>query len=483
MIRRLLLVLVLLLLLIPSIFAADDVLATELTVRAQTAMSAPDYLVTPGDIYTLAFMAGTKEVEYIFTVDSSYRVRVVNMGVVDASGMTYLELKKKVESIVTANYPLSGVQFALTTPATFTVTVRGEVTATYRTSVWALQRLSQVIKDLTPIASVRDVEVQSTNGHKTSRVYDFFKAERFGDLSQDPYLRPGDIITIKKLSRSITLSGAVNRPGTYQLLEGEGLKDLIHLYGDDLTPLADPSRIELVRYVASASVSGDKLFLDQKAIEENFSLQHLDTVKISSRQDLLPVMYIEGAIGTPTSSTTQVSARVEVRLNAGENYASLVRNNRAQFTSISDIQNAYILRGSERLPLDLSPMLYDSAYRSDYSVQNQDVLVIPFRQFFVTVTGAVMAPGRYAYIPDRKWDYYIALAGGFNKETNAFEAISIKDLSGNKRSKKDMIEPETIIDAKNSTFTYYFNKYAPVVVTTLGIITSYYSVRAIIDAN
>jgi hypothetical protein len=194
-------------------------------------------------------------------------------------------------------------------------------------------------------------------------------------------------------------------------------------------------------------------------------------------------MYLEGAIGVPGTAGTQVSQRKEIRFNAGENYASLVRNNRDQFTSISDTKNAYIVRGEERITINLNPILYDSAYRSDYTVENEDILVVPFRQFFVTVTGAVMSPGRYPYIPDRDWEYYIALAGGFNKERNSFSALTIRDIQGKERSKSDAIPPEAIIDAKNSTFIYYFNKYSPVIVTTLGIIVSYYTVKDLINSN
>jgi protein involved in polysaccharide export with SLBB domain len=59
-------------------------------------------------------------------------------------------------------------------------------------------------------------------------------------------------------------------------------------------------------------------------------------------------------------------------------------------------------------------MLYDSSYRSEYYVEANDVLVIPFRQYFVTVA----KPGRYPYMPDRDWEYYIALAGGFDPVRN-----------------------------------------------------------------
>ena len=74
--------------------------------KVQMALSNANYLVTPGDVYTLAFMAGTTSMEYKTIVDSSYRVRVANLAVLDATGKTYLQLKKQVEDLVARNYPM-----------------------------------------------------------------------------------------------------------------------------------------------------------------------------------------------------------------------------------------------------------------------------------------------------------------------------------------------------------------------------------------
>jgi len=465
---------------ITSTTSSSD-LATELAIRAQMAMATPEYLVTPGDIYSIGFLAGRETVTYSLIVDSTYKIRVANLGIINASGMKLIELKREVEEIVNKNYPFSGVQFSLTTPATYNVFIRGEVSVTTTASVWGLSRLSSILTNLTKNASLRNIEIKSQNGKVAT--YDFFKAQRDGDLSNDPYLRPGDMITIHPFVRSVTIVGAVNRPGTYQLLEGENLTKVIMYYGAGLTPVADISRIEVVRYKDTESKSGQKLFLTGDDVDGDFALDNYDTVTLGSRTDLLPVMYLEGAIGTPGASGPQVSTRIEIRFNQGENYASIVRNYRGYFTTISDTQNAYIIRQEKRIPLNLSKILFDSSYQSEHSVMNEDVLVVPFRQFFVTMTGAVVNPGRYAYIPDRDWKYYVALAGGFDKEKNAFDSITIRDMMGKKLPKKTMIDPETIIDAKNSTFVYYFNKYSPVIVTTLGIIVSYYTVKDLIRAQ
>jgi protein involved in polysaccharide export with SLBB domain len=90
----------------------------------------------------------------------------------------------------------------------------------------------------------------------------------------------------------------------------------------------------------------------------------------------------------------------------------------------------------------------------------------------VTVAGSVKVPGRYPYIPDRDWEYYIALAGGFVPTENSWEKVIITDINGKKLKKTDAITPETTITAPTNAFLYYFNQYAPVITTLLTIISS-----------
>jgi protein involved in polysaccharide export with SLBB domain len=548
------------------------------------ARSNTDYMVTPGDVYTLAYSAGSNPVSYTITVDTSYRIRVSNLGIVNGAGKTFPQLRREVENIVANNYPLSGVQLVLTQPAIFSVYVKGEVYTSGEVAAWGLSRLSSLAGgNLTGYASIRDISIRSAGGQ--ARVYDLFKAQRLGDLSQDPYLRPGDIVTFNRIDRVVTINGAVERPGRYQILKGENLKNLIEVYGngftplvdktritltryvgstelsgditylteqdltgdynlqhldvisapaitasrpavyitrverritingavrrpgtydllpnenilelieaygDGFTPLADPTRIELVRLVDSTDIAGDRIFLTESDLVNNYVLEHFDVVTVPSIIQLRPVMFVEGAVasvqqalddlGQSTTTAAQdltSSNRLVIQFVKGETYASLVRRNINWFTAVSDTQNAYILRNNERIPINLNPMLYDVSFRNDVLVLENDVLIIPFRQYFVTVAGAVASPGRYPYIPDRDWEYYIALAGGFIMERNIRQTVTITDLNGKRMKKTDAITPETVITASTNHGLYYFNQFAPVVTTILSIFTTIFTV-------
>ncbi|MDR2542670.1 MAG: SLBB domain-containing protein [Treponema sp.] len=447
--------------------------AIEANRNIMLARSSADYRVTPGDIYTLFYLAGNVPVTYIISVDTSYRIRVSNLGIVNGSEKTFTQVRSEVEAIVIRNFPFSGVQLVLTQPAMFNVFVNGEVQRAEEVSAWGLSRLSSLINEnLNDFASIRDITIRSSN--EQVQIYDLFKAQRFGDISQDPFLRPGDVITFNRIDRRITINGEVERPGSYQLLKQEKLTDLINIYANGFTPLADPTRMELVRLINSENVAGDRMFLSINDLEDNFPLEHFDTIYVPSVIQLQPVLFVEGAIITGIADAAEnvtTSNRLIVRFLTGETYASLVRRNAHWFSEISDTQNAYVQRNNERIPINLNLALFDATYRGIIMIQDDDILVIPFRQYFVTVAGAVRNPGRYPYIPDRDWEYYIGLAGGFIQSQNAWDSLNIVDLNGNRLRKSNYITPETTITAKSNHFLYRLNQITPVLTVVSTIIS------------
>ena len=446
-------------------------------VDVQSAMSNPEYMVTAGDVYTLAYAAGSTSIKYPILVDSTYKVRVSNLAVIDANGKTFLELKKQVEDIVSKNYPMSGVQFALTTPSSFKVVVKGEVLQTEEKKAWPLTRLSEVLAtSLTNYSSLRNIYVTSSNGKV--KTYDLFKALRDGDMKENPYLRPGDVVTVKKADRIITVSGAVKRKGIYQLKTGENITEVLEYYGNGLEIAADVSRIEITRFGNKDYPVGQKIYLNLNT-NKNFELLDGDVIEVPSYTELQPVMFMEGAIGSDEGVKLDASTKIRIQFEVGTTYTYIIRKNALLFTAVSDIENAYIIRGSQIIPIDVSKVLYDSSYNSDLLVEPFDTLRIPFRQYFVSVAGSVVSPGRYPYIPDRTWDYYIGLAGGFIKTQNKNDTVTIVDINGKELSKNDIITPETTITAATNSGLYYFNIWAPVVTTILSVISTTLSILAV----
>ena len=286
-------------------------------------------------------------------------------------------------------------------------------------------------------------------------------------------------VQVERVERTISISGAVRRSGTFELMQHENLRELIEVYGDGLTPLADPTRIEVVRRMNSEDLAGNRLFLTIDDLQGNFALEHLDMVHIPAIGDLLPVVFVEGAVGIDITAALVTTNRLTVQFFTGETYAAMARRNRDWFSAVSDTENAHVIRRTgEIVPLNLNLALFDATYHGEVMVQDEDTLIIPFRQFFVTVAGAVQVPGRFPFIPNRGWEYYVGLAGGFIPGRNARNSIVITDAAGRRLSPGDPITPEATITARSNHPMFFLSLYlVPVLSVATTLLTVFLLVR------
>jgi protein involved in polysaccharide export with SLBB domain len=379
--RRLSMVLAALLVSVSILSAQEEDQGTlereDITPSSQLALSSPDYQVTAGDIYTLAYTASGTPITYRITVDSSYRIRISNLGMINAAGKTFRQLKLEAEAIVSNNYSLSGVQLVLTQPAVFRVFVNGEVRTATEVSTWALARLSSLAGYMTPYGSTRNITVRSSNGRIKN--YDLFQARRFGDLSQDPYLRPDDVITFNRFERKVTITGAIERPGEYELFTGEHLKDLIETYACGFTHLADKARIELTRYMEIKSVSGEKLFLKESDIQGNYILQNYDVITVPNITNQRPAaaldrmerrIVLEGSVRKPGV----------YNLLPGENLRDLIEIYGEGLTPAADPATIEIIRYANGDSASVYTLIVgEKEIRGNFPLTNYDIVTIFFR--------------------------------------------------------------------------------------------------------
>ncbi|MDR2258774.1 MAG: SLBB domain-containing protein, partial [Treponema sp.] len=453
-----------------SVYSQEDeqeILEREdITVNAQIALSNPDYQVTAGDIYTLAYAAGGRQVVYRITVDSSYRIRVSNLGIINAAGKTYQQLKREVETVVTNNYPLSGVQFVLSQPAQFTVYITGEVRSTHERRTWALARLSSVTDgNLTALSSTRNITVTAKDG--SVKTYDLFKASRDGNLSQNPYLRPGDTITFNRVERVVTIGGAVERPGTYQLLTGEHIRELVERYALGFTPLADKTRMEIVRYVGSESISGDKRVFTESELTENFPLYNYDSITINAITSQRPVMTVNRAERLITLAGA-VRRPGTYNLMPHENLRELIEVYGDGLTPLADATRIEMVRyvGSNSVSGD-KIMLNEDNIKENFTLYNYDtvtineitelrpVMTVNRVERIITLAGAVRRPGTYNLMPDENLRELIEVYGdGLTPLADATRIELVRYVGGNSVSGEKIMLNEDNIKENFALYNY-----------------------------
>ncbi|MEJ5185446.1 MAG: polysaccharide biosynthesis/export family protein, partial [Rectinemataceae bacterium] len=155
--------------------------------RLQLAISSTDYPVTPGDVYQLTYLRGLQQENVRIVVEADGIINAGLFGRIQAQGLSFRALKQMLEQKVAAAYPGSLPTLQIVATGLFSVVIRGEVQKAATAAAWGLSRLSEILKGtMLGTSSLRDVRIVRANG--TSASYDLFRAEREGDLSQDPYL-------------------------------------------------------------------------------------------------------------------------------------------------------------------------------------------------------------------------------------------------------------------------------------------------------
>ncbi len=430
-------------------------------------------------MYRLNHRQGDSIISTQLMVEGDYSVNLGVFGKVSASEMTFIQLKQTVEESILSGYPRSMPSLAISSLGIFSVQVRGETPRARFVTAWGLTRVSDIIENLRgPYSSLRNVEIISRLGE--SKRYDLFRAMRFGGPADDPYVKPGDTVVLYKSERRVQVAGEVRQPGTYDLLAGEQLRDLVELYGDGLTSNADASRVRVER------VSGDRPRVEYVSLAEGYQkaivLENGDILTISAKSANLLTVFFEGAIlpqpvataGTAAESTTEGGTREETGTPAsaqynrilysfkqGESLSDALRAVRPSIAPLADLSRAFLVREGLADPIyvDLRLLISSSAASSDIPLQSNDRIVIPLLRFFVSISGAVANPGTYPFAPNRTYRHYIDLAGGSAQDPP--ENVVITDSNGNARKPEDFIQSEDRIFVIPATILVQGAVFAP----------------------
>ncbi len=472
----------------PGAWAQESIgaLDTPPDVRVNRATSNPDYPVTPGDVYELTWTVsyspssgGTgSQNSLILYVEPDYTVNMEFLGSIDGRGMRFQELRDEVLSTVKEAYPGSFARLVVRGTGEISVRIEGEVTTATEIPVWGLTRLSDLPNELfTEYASRRAIEITARSGE--SRSYDLFAARRFGEAEENPLLKVGDTIRVPAVDRRVAIEGQVRRPGAYELREDEGFDTLLRFAGG-YTAEANRQEISVTSLAEAPDTGRSTAYRSADELGET-RLANGDIVAVPSRSERQPVVFLEGALGR--DGAPGAATRISRTISRNVRVSDVARAASELFTPASDLENAYLHRaGGNIVPIDLIDLLYGTGELTANPVlEHEDVLVVPFKQFQVTVLGAVARPGTQPYIPNKSWRYYVRQAGGVNPDLNRGQEIEIRDAQDNVVDPDEAIGPEYTIVAKRNAVRFWFLRSAELATTGIDLFNAVYSLLQTFD--
>ncbi len=465
----------------------------------QLAISSHDYPVTLGDVYRLGYRSTNGNlITMDVQIDGTGMVSLGVFGKLDANGLTFVELKRKVEDLISKNYSHSLPELTIVSPGVFRIVVRDGSSMTQYAAAWGLSRLSEIVKAYkSDSTSMRNVEMTSKDG--VLRRYDLLSPDMVTGKVLDPLVKPGDTITLHEPVKSVRLEGEVRRPGTYELLDAEGLRDLLEVFGGGLTNQADVKRIRIDR---SASIGGKTEYVSlPEGYTSGLLLGDGDTILVRASSDLLPIIWFEGAVldpsfiaqggngadNEPLASSAQSAApaasqtpesmnnRFSYTIREGQMLSDALQDVRAYFQPMADLSYASFFSSSESLSgsrVDIPALLSGTNMSTDLPLTPGARIVIPTVCVTVMVSGAVYAPGAVLFRPNSPAAYYMIQAGGIDPWRNSWGSYTVYNKDGKKRKKAEPIQPGDQIHVKENNLYYQLERRVPVLTSILALTTS-----------
>lgn len=470
----------------PAAINADRTTAAE---RLQIALSSIEYPVTPSDVYRLTYRQSSGDpLLSEIQVPGNSLIDLGLFGIIDASRLSFLELKERVELLVAGSYSRSYPSLTIESVGSFRVAIGGAGMSFEYVTAWGLSRLSDIVGNFATRAraTLRNVELSRRGAPPVS--YDILLALQSPSSERNPLLRPGDSITLHPAEPTVLLSGEVRRPGSYETLPSEGLRQFIETFGGGITDRADRSRIRIDRRTNAGS------YAEYSSLSESYerilSLQDCTGITIFPKESVQPIVYFEGAVsaaqgdetGSGRPATPGVAMTVQPWIACpiveGQRVSDTLSFIRNRLAPLADLSSATLIRsGSAPIQVNLAALMAPGSQGMDIALKTNDRIYIPEVNALVTVSGAVIAPGAFAFQPTSPASFYITRAGGIDPERNNNGAFWVSDSRGNRKDPKSPLQGGDRIYVPANAIGYNVVRYLPVVT---GIITLLISIETLI---
>jgi protein involved in polysaccharide export with SLBB domain len=417
----------------------------------ESAVDPKTYKLGPGDAVFLDVFA-VHSLDQDLTVTPDGKLIVPKVGDVEVDGLTVVDAEKKLTKLFERDYRIPELSLSLRKLRTLKVSVLGEVLSPGVQSATAMQRLSEVAEKaggFTAHSSLRNIEVRRQDGSLRVRA-DLDRYFSGYDLTSNPTVESGDVIVIPKISRFLTISGAVVTPGTFEYHDGDSLSTLI-MIARGLLPDAKTDSVEISRFDPNSPSEAHRFYVNFKAKQDviladgdavfirSITKYHVQRIVSVGGEVAFPGRYsidpgktrlgdiIQRAGGAlPTASLEESILLRRVGVGSWEQDAEWVRlseMSKEQKDRMSDDEyNYYTARlrqmGRNAMVVDFKALIENHDENQNILLREEDSIWFPRARGFVNVTGSVNNQGDVLLIENGTYLDYIRKAGGFTSSAD-----------------------------------------------------------------
>jgi polysaccharide biosynthesis/export protein len=231
----------------------------------------PDYRLGPGDQVVLV-LTGDVEMAHHLEVTRDGLMFIPDVGQMAVAGLTMRQLEDRLYSRLSQVYSGVGRTDGATTQFSTTlgqlranqVFLMGEVE---RPGAYQVSSVATVFNALYqargPTNHGTFREIQVWRGDRLVRTVDLYRYLLYGDSRDDIRLEQGDRIFVPPAREQIGIKGAIRRPAIYELLPGEGMRELVTFAGGfEARALLRRVQIDRIARPGEARPGVDRLLVD-----------------------------------------------------------------------------------------------------------------------------------------------------------------------------------------------------------------------------
>ena len=405
------------------------------------------YILDFGDVVEIQLIGQRSLIEKL-KVERDGSISISELGKVFISGLSLADASSLIKKKVKDSYIGVEAFVTLVNVRDIQVIVAGNV---FSPGPYSLNGNSNIFHALSVSGGPSEFgsfrEIKLLRDGEVVEVVDLYDTFIYGKPSFGSRLRSGDLVFVSPSINIASVTGAVKRPGIYELKNDENFSDLV-FFANGLTSEADLKDIKRERVQDGSIVI--KLIKD---IEQFTSISVKDNDKFFIRRYPFRTVEIKGSVSNPGIYTLQEGDGILELLNRAGGYtknaypfAGVLENQKTKEINQEIIDDVYSslmsslitqsagLTASEDTTGFFSFMLNELKNTEasgrvnaefdieklrnnpeiDIILQDGDVITIPEITNQVYVFGEVSTTGTIRYAENEKYDFYIDAKGGFN---------------------------------------------------------------------
>lgn len=389
-------------------------------------LTPPSYVLGPGDEMQVVIF-GLQEYSGEAVVSKEGKIVIPSVGQVFVNGLTFEAARVQIKKACSKIYSSlasggSQVSISLTKIRTIRVTIIG----VKKPGNYSISSLSTVFNALhvaggpSENGSYRKIEV--VRGNKVIRTIDLYKFLTKGDQTDNINLLENDVIRVPVYENRVKIEGNVKRPGIFEMLPGESVKDLM-LYCGGFDEAAYRKNIKIV----NNSLDGLKVIDVDGNDFLSYQLQVGDVIKVGALLNKLEnKVSVKGSVNRPDDYEFVEGMKISDLIAKADG-----------FTQDAFLNRALLIREKEDLTKEIENLNLTTIQNgaNDLMLRKNDELIISsifdFKsQHTVKITGQVKNNGDYPYIEKMTLYDLIVMSGGFTDGASKTVEVSrqiIKD--------------------------------------------------------